>query len=70
MAEKKKPRRGGSDSAREKGLTGVVIHLTPEQRRQVGAAAALAGQTVKAFCASAALEASDMVLKKEQNRLD
>jgi uncharacterized protein (DUF1778 family) len=57
MPEERK-KRGGSDSAREAGLVGIVIHVTPEERHQIGVAAAHAGQKVKAFCREAAVRAS------------
>lgn len=64
MAEKKR-KRGGSDTAREAGLTGVIAHFTPEQRRRVGAAASIAGDgSVKAFVTRAALTLAEEILKK------
>jgi uncharacterized protein (DUF1778 family) len=63
-------KRGGSDTAREKGLTGIVVHVSPEQRRQIGVAAARAGQTVKAFSTAAVLAAAEKSQKKEQNGID
>jgi uncharacterized protein (DUF1778 family) len=71
MAEENRKRRGGSDSARENGLTGIVVHVTPEQRRRIGAAASLAGDgSVKAFVARAALELTERILKKEREGID
>ena len=48
MTEKRK-KRGGSATAREAGLVGIVVHVTREERRQIGIAAARDEQTVKAF---------------------
>jgi uncharacterized protein (DUF1778 family) len=69
MASEKK-KRGGSDTAREKGLTGIVVHVSKEQRQRIGAAAALAGAQVKAFCTALILDGTDKFLKEHKNRLD
>ena len=67
------PKRGGSDSAREAGLTGVVVHFTEDERRTVGAAAALEGLPggVKAWIRSVAVSMAQKKLGKiHQNSLD
>jgi len=51
----KPKKRGGSDTARERGLVGVVVHFTPDERAAVGRAAQVAALTVKEFCRRATL---------------
>jgi copper homeostasis protein CutC len=63
-------KRGGNDTAREKGLTGVIAHFTPAERIEIALAAAAQGLTprnggVKEFVRRAALEAARKVQKKE-----
>jgi hypothetical protein len=53
-----RPLRGGSDSARARGLTGVVVHLTREERALVGAAAGRAVLPVKEYARRAVVEAA------------
>lgn len=55
MTDKPK-KRGGSHSAREKGLVGIVVHVTPEEYARLKAAAAASGKTLKEFCRLAALK--------------
>jgi uncharacterized protein (DUF1778 family) len=71
MSKEKRRKRGGSESAKEAGLTGVVVHFTPEQRRLVGmAAAAASAASVKAFCATAVLAEAEKIMKKERDSID
>lgn len=63
MDESKKAKRGGSDTARERGLTGVVVHLTQEERTLIGIAAASKRIPVKEFVRLAALEAARKIPK-------
>lgn len=58
MPQKKRPKRGGSDTARELGLVGVVAHFAPEDRKTLGVAAALAGESVKAYLQRVGMEAA------------
>jgi hypothetical protein len=51
-------KRGGSHSAREKGLKGVVVHVTPDDYAALAQAAAHAGLSIKEFCRLAALRAA------------
>jgi uncharacterized protein (DUF1778 family) len=60
--EEARKKRGGSDTARENKMTGVVAHFTRDERRRVGMAAASTGQTVKEYVRQAALEKSKKVL--------
>jgi hypothetical protein len=53
-----RPLRGGSDSARARGLTGIVVHVTPEERALVGAAAGRAVLPVKEYVRRAAVQAA------------
>jgi hypothetical protein len=59
-----RPKRGGSDSARQAGLTGIVVHVSPEERRRLGTAAGAAGLSVKEFCRRAALEVAEREIRK------
>lgn len=60
MPQKKKPKQttGGSDTARRLGLTGIVAHFTPEDRKILGAAAALTGESAKAYLQRVGMEAA------------
>jgi hypothetical protein len=51
-----RPMRGGSDSARARGLTGIVVHVTPEERALVGAQAGRAVLPVKEYARQAILD--------------
>jgi uncharacterized protein (DUF1778 family) len=62
MTEKAK-KRGGSDTARERGLTGVVAHFSPRERSLIGMAAEARGLAVKDFVREAALAAVPEKLK-------
>ena len=54
---KPRPNRGGSDTAREKGLKGIVIHVSPEDYERGRAAMVAAGErSLKAFATVAFLE--------------
>jgi uncharacterized protein (DUF1778 family) len=73
--EQKRPSAGGAASRRARGLVGLFLSLTPEQRGRIHAAANLVGSKGAAFAASAALEAAEKVLaeeapKKSTTRLD
>jgi hypothetical protein len=60
---------GGSVSAKRKGLTGIVVHFTAEERQEIALAAALEeASSDKAFCAAAVLAAAKKSLKKLRNR--
>ena len=47
MAEQKRKKRGGSDTARERGLVGVVVHLTKDQYADLRAEAVRVGKPIK-----------------------
>lgn len=54
---KPSPSRGGSDTARLRGLKHVPIDLTPEQHLLLRKVAGAAGMTMKAFATAALLAA-------------
>lgn len=68
MAGERK-KRGGSDSARENGLVGIVVHVTPQERRLLGMASESERQPggVKAFVRRSALSAAKKILEKDQD---
>lgn len=47
--------RGGGDTHRLRGDKGIVVYVTPEQYERLKAAAAASGETLKAYCTTAAL---------------
>lgn len=55
---KKKPYLGGAAYHRAKGTTPILVPLTPAEREEVKAAAALAGEPVSRFAAAAVLGAA------------
>jgi uncharacterized protein (DUF1778 family) len=57
-------KRGGSDTARQLGQVGIVVHVSPEERRRLGTAAGAAGLSVKEFCRRAALEVAEREIRK------
>lgn len=58
------PKRGGSDTAKKLGQVGIVVHVSPEERRRLGTAAGAAGLSVKGFVRQAALEVAEREIKK------
>jgi hypothetical protein len=64
-ARGERPLRGGSDSARARGLTGIVVHVTPQERRLLGTASEHAGiPHVKEYVRRAALAAAREEIRK------
>jgi hypothetical protein len=59
-----RPARGGSDSARDKGLVGIVVHVTPDERRLLGMAAEAAGVPLKEFVRLKALSCVGPEIRK------
>jgi uncharacterized protein (DUF1778 family) len=56
---------GGSYTARERGLVGVVFYLSRERRQALRDAARAAGQTLADFARDAATRAAEEILKKD-----
>ena len=63
MSRRKAAVGGGSQSARAKGLVGVLMYVSPAERRELKEGAALSGQSVREFVRAASLDAARKVLR-------
>lgn len=58
------PVNGGADTARRRGMVGILIHVTPEQRRRIRKAAALAEQPMSELGRDSLIATADKILAK------
>jgi hypothetical protein len=64
-AQQKRPKRGGSDTIREKGLKGVLVAFTPEEHDLLKKAAVLAGDgSMSAFVRRVMTEEAARVIER------
>jgi hypothetical protein len=63
--EEKRPKRGGTDTFREKGLKGVLVGFTPEEHDLLKKAAVLAGDgSMSAYVRRVMMEDSAKVIER------
>lgn len=67
MSKHKQPRTGGSQSLKDRGLVGIVVPLTPEERTAIKRAAALSEPplSVTRYAAKVLTEAAHKLLARK-----